>query len=31
MGNGNWATSPTYAAKVLGVYAQMLAFANSSH
>ena len=29
MGNGNWATSTTYAAKVLGVYAQMLAFAKS--
>jgi hypothetical protein len=30
MGNGNWATSTTYAAKVLGVYAQMLAFANAN-
>lgn len=27
MGNGNWATSPTYAEKVLWVYGQMLAFA----
>jgi hypothetical protein len=27
MGNGNWATSTTYSAKVLGVYAKMLAFA----
>lgn len=30
MGNGNWATSTTYAPKVLGVYAQMLAFAKSN-
>ena len=29
MGNGNWATSTTYAAKVLGVYAKMLAFAST--
>ncbi len=29
MGNGNWATSPTYAANVLGVYAKMLDFARS--
>ena len=27
MGNGNWATSTTYAANVLGIYARMLAFA----
>ena len=29
MGNGNWATSPTYAANVLGVYAKMLDFAHT--
>jgi hypothetical protein len=29
MGNGNWATSTTYAASVLGMYAQMLEFAAS--
>jgi hypothetical protein len=27
MGNGNWATDPYYAGKVLGTYARMLAFA----
>jgi hypothetical protein len=30
MGNGNWATSPTYAANVLGVYAKMLDFARTA-
>jgi hypothetical protein len=29
MGNGNWATDPTYAAKVVGVFNQMVAFANA--
>lgn len=28
MGNGNWATSTTYATKVLTIYARMLAFAS---
>ncbi|MEX1006827.1 MAG: glucosaminidase domain-containing protein [Acidimicrobiia bacterium] len=27
MGNGNWATSPVYAPKVLGIYFEMVAFA----
>jgi len=27
MGNGNWATDPTYAGKVIGIYAQMRAYA----
>jgi peptidoglycan hydrolase CwlO-like protein len=27
MGNGNWATDPTYAHKVIGLFVQMLAFA----
>jgi len=31
MGNGNWATSTTYAAKVLGTYARMLAFVGQVH
>jgi len=26
MGNGNWATDPTYAAKIIGTYAQMRAY-----
>jgi hypothetical protein len=30
MGNGNWATSPTYAANVLSVYAKMLDFARTA-
>jgi hypothetical protein len=29
MGNGNWATDPTYAPKVVGVFNQMVAFANA--
>jgi hypothetical protein len=29
MGNGNWATDPDYAAKVLATYARMVAFAAS--
>jgi hypothetical protein len=28
MGNGNWATAPQYAPKVLGIYFEMVAFAN---
>jgi hypothetical protein len=27
MGNGNWATAPLYAPKVLGIYFDMVAFA----
>jgi Mannosyl-glycoprotein endo-beta-N-acetylglucosaminidase len=30
MGNGNWATDPYYAGKVLGVYARMLVFVGKS-
>jgi len=30
MGGGNWATDPTYAGKVLGLYAKMVAFATGS-
>jgi Mannosyl-glycoprotein endo-beta-N-acetylglucosaminidase len=30
MGHGNWATDPTYAAKVTGLFRKMLAFASSS-
>lgn len=30
MGGGNWATDPTYAAKVLAVYGRMLAFARGN-
>jgi hypothetical protein len=29
MGGGNWATDPTYAPKVIGLYAQMLAWADA--
>jgi len=29
MGGGNWATDPTYAAKVVGLFNQMIAFANA--
>jgi hypothetical protein len=29
MGNGNWATDPKYAGKVIGVFVQMLAYASS--
>ena len=29
MGNGNWATDPDYAAKVIATYARILAFANA--
>jgi flagellum-specific peptidoglycan hydrolase FlgJ len=27
MGGGNWATDPTYAPKVIGLYSQMIAWA----
>ena len=30
MGHGNWATDPTYAGKVIGVYHSMTAFAGGS-
>lgn len=30
MGNGNWATDPTYAGKVVGLFNSMVAFANGS-
>jgi flagellum-specific peptidoglycan hydrolase FlgJ len=29
MGGGNWATDPTYAGKVIGLFNQMIAFANA--
>jgi hypothetical protein len=30
MGNGNWATSPTYASTILNLYSQLLAFSGLS-